>query len=140
MRGQHRKGKVETRVVSLSRPKETSDSGIRNVSQGGLKMVALNWSYYPGPLEQGLENTLGIVRPAARCPVTAQRLLIHSFLYLLIYEIFMEYPRVGGIVLNAEDSGEGRYLASCAAAGQKHRWTLPQMAPRDTQIIPLGTP
>lgn len=103
-------------------------------------MVALKWGSYPGPLEQRPENTLGIVRPTARCPVTtAQWLLIHSFLYLLIYEIFMEHLQVGSIVLNTEDSGEGRSLASCPAGGQKHGWALPQRALRDTQIVPLGT-
>lgn len=57
------KGKVETKKVRPSCPGETSDSPIRNVRQGGLKMVALKWSYsyYPRPLEQGLENRLGIV-------------------------------------------------------------------------------
>lgn len=130
---------METRGVSLSLPQETSDSGIRNVRQGVLEMVALKWSYCPGPSEQILENTLGIVQPTAHCPVTAQWLLIHSFLYLLIYEIFMEHLQVGSIVLNAEDSGEGRSLASCPAGGQKHRWALPQRALRDAQIVPLGT-
>lgn len=57
-------------------------------------MVALKWSYYLRPLEQGLENKLGIVQPAAcHLSVTA-----HSFVHYL----FTHARNIYGVPLGGE--------------------------------------